>query len=105
MISENDELKLLEINTSPGSKGPRHLWGHNKLVAFFDDIFKLTIDKKINAYKNNRTDNEVKNFKQIYNENDLKLISVYDSTGGSANTYKTKYLKYKNKYLKLKNKL
>jgi hypothetical protein len=97
MMSANNELKLLEINTSPGWKGPRNVWGHNKLVDFFDDIFKLTIDKKINAYKTNRTDTDLKIFKQIY--------PTYSSTGGSANTYETKYIKYKNKYLKLKNKL
>ena len=93
MISDDGKLYILEVNTAPGLKGPRGTWGSEKLTEFFDDIFKLTIDKKTNAYKQPRADSDQTEFTKVYDS---------DVVQSGGNLIKQKYLKYKSKYLSLR---
>ena len=68
----------------------------NEQFKEYDNTFESEKVIKLSTQYNKSYKNI--NFKQY-------KMATYNSTGGSANTYKTKYLKYKNKYLKLKNKL
>ena len=91
-------MKLLEVNTSPGFKGPRRVWGSPKLESFFDDILKLTLDKKLNVYKQPRADADQTNFVEILNHTSAEKADRI-MNGGNI---RQKYLKYKMKYLKLR---
>merc|ERR1711871_1636009 len=69
MIPEDNELYILGVNTSPGWKGPRRIWGGDALTSFYDDVFKLTIDKEVKAYKEPRIDNSKNGFIQVFSTN------------------------------------
>lgn len=95
-INDNNNIKILEINTEGGQYIDVIEKGILKLIYFNDDSYFIKADTLFNY------DEEV-----IYSNSfdDIYCINKFNETEQSKLSLKNKYIKYKNKYLNIKNNL